>query len=866
MPGKLQLGNGSRVAIVGGGPAGCFFALYLLKFARQAAITPSITLYQERPFTACGPTGCKGCAGVLSLSVVRNLQELALKIPASVIQSKIERYAVHSPHLSLSISNPDKEIEIVSVYRGAGPGHGDNKDNPSFDNWLLSETVKQGVAVIPHRVDEINLEGRPWVQAAGERQVYDLVVLAGGVNGHDLIISGLDYHPPRLIPVAVTELAGDIKEVQHSIGNAAHAFLIPHLNILFGSLVPKGQFINASVMGTHGASVSINDFLSDRLVQTTLPAHYKRVCACHPEVPVTAARNYFSDGFVAVGDAAITRLYKDGIGSALMTARQAAFTVVNHGFSTRDFHRYYMPFCRNIEHDNRWGKFLFYIADHTKNSRLFLFTQHRIIGAEQNGMKSRQPFTRIAWGMFTGAYSYKSMMLDMLRPGVFLRFYSTLLREAIGMLTHRKTSTPRSLDIGRKKIVVLGSGFGGISTLRYLVRKLNKNDNVDTVMISRDNYFLFSPLIHEVALGGIEPRHIAYPIRRIHQRDRFTFVQSEVKDINLKKREVTTTAGNFSYDYLVVSLGGVPVKPGIKTKDEPFYTLSTLRDCRLLRDHIIGILERASIEKDPVRRKHQLAFVVSGSGYIGVQIITELHDFVVKNIQRYYRSIPLQDVRMVLVETEATVMPKIDSKLRIFAEKHITRMGIETRVNSHIASYIQGNIKLNNDETIPAETVIWVAGQVAHLLVADLPVAKDSAGCVVVNSFMEIPDFQGVYAVGDCAHFDNPKTGLPIPPRAHTAVRQGKTAAHNILADLRGLGKKRYVYSEGGEFVTLGDSNAMMRIGRLRFYGFPTRILWLTIYTLLLSGTYNRTRVMLDWMLAIIFGRQLTYFDYDREQ
>jgi len=861
----MRIADGSRVAVVGGGPAGCFFTLYLLKYAREAGVRPLVTIYQERALNACGPAGCKGCAGVLSLSVVRNLPELGLNMPESVIQSRIARYTVHSPYLSLSISNPDKETEIVSVYRGGGPARGEG-GREGFDAWLQAEAEARGAVVLPRSADEIHLANMPAVVAGGEEREYDVVVLAGGVNGRGLRISGSDYSPPRAARMGVAELRGDEREVSRAIGDAAHAFLLPHSSLLFGSLVPKGGYINVSAMGVKGRPASVESLLSDGLVRSVLPAKYERACACRPWVPVGRARDYFRDRFVAIGDAAVTRLYKDGIGSALLTARQAAGTMVSHGYSAADFSRHYAPLCRRIASDNVWGKWLFFAADRTRYSRLFLFTQHRLIGDEQKNARGPQPFTRIAWGMFTGAYSYRNMMLSALRPGAQLKFWSSVVREAAASVIPTRAKSTRRLDIGGKRIVILGSGFGGTYALRNLVRELNRNENVETVMISRENYFLFSPLVHEVALGGIEPRHIAYPIRAIHERDRFSLVQAEVRGIDVERRTVATTAGDYAYDYLVVALGGVPDKSELRSSGAPVFTLRTLLDCRLLRDHVIGVLERASLEQDPERRKKELTFVVSGGGYIGVQVVTELHDFVTKNVRRYYRSIKPQDVNFILVEPEAAVLPQVDARLRRFAAKRIAGMGIQTRLNSRVVSCGEGYAELSTAEILPAETVIWVAGQVAHPLVAAIPADRDGVGRLVVNPFMEVPDQPGVYAVGDCAHFEDPATGLPIPPRAHTAVRQAKTAARNILADLRGREKKPYRYSEGGEFVTLGDSSAMLRIGKVRLYGFPARVLWLLAYTLLLAGTYNRMRVMFDWMLAIIFGRQLTYFGYQREQ
>lgn len=863
--GTRKLRNGSRVAVIGGGPAGSFFALYLLLFSRRAGIAPEVTIYQDRRFEEAGPAGCKGCAGVLSLSVTKNLGELGLKVPETVIRERIDHYAVHSPYLSLSISNPEKGAEILSIYRGGGPLLAGSGEPISFDGWLLQEARKAGAEIIRRRVEGINLEETPSIIVDGERLPYDVVVLAGGVNSREFRINGIPYVPPETTRVAMSELQCDSREVRARIGNAAHAFLIPHAPVLFGSLVPKGRFINVSVMSTGRKTVSVSDFLANEVVRDTLPGGCQRVCNCGPRVPVTSARNYFADGFVAIGDAAVSRLYKDGVGSALITARQAANTVVNYGYGRTDFRRQYAPLCRQLKLDNYWGKWLFLMTNMTKNSRLFLFTQHRLIGDEQSNARGPQPFTRIAWGMFTGAYSYKSMVIEVLKPASLFRFWGAFLREWGEMLVPRRSAVQRQLHIGGKKIVILGSGFGGTYALRYLVRALNKNENVDTVMLSRENYFLFSPLVHEVALGGIEPRHIAYPIRRVHQRDRFSLVQTDVKAIDLEKRVVTSTAGDFSYDYLVIALGGVTDWSQLNSTSDSVFTLRTLRDSRLLRDHLIGALEKASMEEDPQRRKRLLTVAVCGGGYIGVQVITELRDFVVKNISKYYPTINPRDVSIMLIEPEPRILMHVDTRLRNYAMKRLERMGIDVRVNSRVTAFGEGYIEMEGEGAIPAGTLIWVAGQVASPLVADLPTANDDTGRVKVNGTMELSAFPGVYAVGDCAHFVNPKTGQPIPPRAHTTVRQAKTAAHNILASIRGRQKKAYRYSEGGEFVTLGDSSAMLKIGKVRLYGFPARVLWLLAYSLLVTGTYNRMRVMLDWVLSIIFGRHLTYFGYQRE-
>lgn len=404
-----KLETNSRIAIIGGGPAGSLFALYLLQYAGERGIHPKITVYQERNFNELGPKGCKGCAGVLSITLLRNLDELGLSIPQEIIQTKIEHYAVHSPYTLISIDNPEKEIEIASVYRGCGPRVSHFRNPISFDGWLLGEAQSQGVMVENQRVSRVYLEPQARVEVEEKKLTYDLVVLASGVNTKPIQIVGLDYVPPKTRTMAQDELYAGTAQVESRLGNVAHVFLIPHSSLIFGTLVPKGPFINVSVLSSGKHPVSVADFLSHDLVRSVLPEHYERACGCQPRAIVGSAHNYYADSFVTVGDAAVSRLYKDGIGSALLTARRAARTVVHHGLSRQDFERNYQPFCNSIAQDNWWGRLMFSINDKAKDSSAFLLAQHRLIGDEQKNTIRPQPFTKAAWGMFTGSYRYSSI-------------------------------------------------------------------------------------------------------------------------------------------------------------------------------------------------------------------------------------------------------------------------------------------------------------------------------------------------------------------------------------------------------------------------------------------------------------------------
>ncbi len=409
------------------------------------------------------------------------------------------------------------------------------------------------------------------------------------------------------------------------------------------------------------------------------------------------------------------------------------------------------------------------------------------------------------------------------------------------------------------KIVILGSGFGGIYALRRLVPALKRHENVETTMISDENFFLFSPLLHEVAMGRIETRHIAYPIRRLRWREKFNFVQASLERIDFDARKVITTKGTLDFNYLVLALGSVTDMSDLDSPGGNVFTLKTLHDSMLIRNHIVGVFEDAVTETNVERQRQLLTFIVAGAGYTGVQLVTELRDFVYKHLVKFYKKVDPDNIRIILVEAERKIMAELHTKLGAYAMRQLKQMGIEVRLRSRISRVWEDQVEINGRDRIPTATLIWVAGVVANPRIAEMGIDKDSQGRVLINEYLEVAGIPGVYAVGDCAHFVNPRSGRPIPPRAHTTVRQAKVAAHNILADIRRGNKKPYRYSQSGEIVSLGASKAVFRFHGLRLYGFPARLAWLGAYSLLAAGTYDRIRIIMDWLLSLVFGRDTTF-------
>ncbi len=252
-----KIETSSKVAIVGGGPAGSLFALYLLRYSEERGIHPEIIIYQGRNFDELGRKGCKGCAGILSVSLLRNLSELGLTVPGEVIQSKIDHHTVHSPYTSIGISNPARDMQIISVYRGGGPRISHYENLISFDGWLLRQAQERGARVKNETVSRIHLGQGAQIEVGGRKLGYDLVILASGINAEPIPILGLNYLTPKTQIMAQDELYAGAAQVESRLGGAAHAFIIPHSGMIFGTLVPKGPFINVSVLSSDKFPVSV---------------------------------------------------------------------------------------------------------------------------------------------------------------------------------------------------------------------------------------------------------------------------------------------------------------------------------------------------------------------------------------------------------------------------------------------------------------------------------------------------------------------------------------------------------------------------------------------------------------------------------
>ena len=407
-----------------------------------------------------------------------------------------------------------------------------------------------------------------------------------------------------------------------------------------------------------------------------------------------------------------------------------------------------------------------------------------------------------------------------------------------------------------KKILILGAGFGGQTVLNGLLHSLKQQYDIEITLIDRHNYFLFSPLLHEVAVGVLPPENICTPIRKLQKSRIYNFVQAHIETINPAERKVDTSAGTFNYDYLVIALGGITDNTAIQDIQDSthLYTLKTIQDATRIKNQIIEMFEKASVQSDPAVVKQQMTFIILGGGYTGVQFAAGLSDATHQCISASYGHLDPANIKIVLLESGDRIIRDLPEKYSQYVTRYLKKRGIKVMINSRVTGIENGSVKINEKDTINAQTLVYVPGVVANPLIAATGIDCDNKGRAIVNEYMEATGFPGIYAVGDCAHYEDPVTGKVARPRAHIAVRQARVVAKNLAAEIKGKRKRKYIYSDSEEIISLGKSNALLRLRGVWIHGIIAVLAWVMSYSLLAFGRKNRLKIAIDWALSWIYG------------
>ena len=419
-------------------------------------------------------------------------------------------------------------------------------------------------------------------------------------------------------------------------------------------------------------------------------------------------------------------------------------------------------------------------------------------------------------------------------------------------------------------VVILGSGFAGIEVLKKLQKEYDDNSCIEITLISKDNFILFTPMLPEVASGMIETRNIVTPVRSFCKKAKFYEAKVESIDLDNKQLTLTHVIGRQShpndwrehivkYDYLVIALGSENNFFKMSDVKRWSFTMKSINDAIILRNHIINVLEQASIEEDNIEpRKSLLTFVVAGGGFNGVETVGAINDFIRESIKDYYKNIHISEVRVILIDSNDKLLAEVDEELGEFALEKLKVSGVEFMMKCPVTGATPNTIMLYNGTIIPSYTLIWSAGVTPSKLVAELPCEHDRGHRIVANNYLEVPGYNGVYVLGDCASITDPHTGKPYPPTAQHAIRQGKVAAKNIISALKGekgdKNKIKFDYKTKGMMAEIGKRDGVaILFNKFKLHGFLAWWLWRTYYLANLPTARKKLKVLGDWSSDLIF-------------
>jgi NADH:ubiquinone reductase (H+-translocating) len=422
----------------------------------------------------------------------------------------------------------------------------------------------------------------------------------------------------------------------------------------------------------------------------------------------------------------------------------------------------------------------------------------------------------------------------------------------------------------RKRVLILGGGFAGMYAALHLEKQLGGRGDVEVTLVSRDNFFLFTPMLHEVAASDLNASAIVISLRKLLPH--LTFVEGDVKALDLHARTATVSHGGLDghehtleYDHVVLAMGSETNffgKPGPKTHA---LTMKTLGDAMLLRNSLIDRLEEADAECVALGRRDAIVtFVVVGGGFAGVETAGAINDFI-HGALPFYPNIQHANVRVMLVHGGKEVLPELGEDLGAYTRKKLIEHGVEVRTGIHVQDVTAEGVVLPDGTVVPTKTVVWAAGVIPPTLLKSLPCEKER-GRLKVNARMEVPGFPGVWALGDCASVPDLTNGdKPCPPTAQHAMRQGLVAARNVCAALKGQPGKAFRYKMLGQLAAIGRRAGVARILGLKFSGTFAWFLWRTIYLAKLPRLETKVRVAMGWTLDLFFRKDVVQMIGPRE-
>ena len=397
-------------------------------------------------------------------------------------------------------------------------------------------------------------------------------------------------------------------------------------------------------------------------------------------------------------------------------------------------------------------------------------------------------------------------------------------------------------------VVIVGAGFGGLRAARSLSRA-----PVHVTLIDRHNYHLFQPLLYQVATAGLSPDEIAHPVRSILRNQKnFEFNMAEVKRVDFDTRQLITTTRDYTYDYLVLAVGGMTNYFGLEAVERLGFGLKDIDDATHIRNHILTQFELAVQEPNPDLRRAMLTFVIVGGGPTGVECSGAISELIRLVLTKDYPHLDFSDVRVILLEATDRVLAAFPPDLGDYTLRTLNKKRVEVRFGAAVQDFDGERISLKDGSQIDTRTLIWAAGVRAEELTDHVGSEQGRQGRLVVEPTLQLPGHPEVFAIGDAAYLTD-EQGKPLPMVAPVAMQQAKIAAGNIVRMIAGSPLEPFMYKDPGELATIGRNAAVAHIGRWKFTGFPAWLVWLVVHILQLIGFRNRLIVLINWIWDYIF-------------
>jgi NADH dehydrogenase len=409
------------------------------------------------------------------------------------------------------------------------------------------------------------------------------------------------------------------------------------------------------------------------------------------------------------------------------------------------------------------------------------------------------------------------------------------------------------------RIVILGGGFAGVAVASRLERRLAPNE-AEIVLISRENFALFTPMLPEVCSGAVDVRHVVTPIRS--QLRRTSFLLADVGGLDPNQQRVDFThaltgrAQTITYDHLVLALGSATSTFDLPGVAQRVFALKTLEDAAILRNRLVWLLELADSTAEASIRKRLLTIVIVGGGFTGVETAGEIVELF-RSVVRLYPNVSLDEINVTLVEAGNALLPGLPERMGLYAARALGKRGVAVLTGDGVAGADDGGLVMASGRRIESATIVWSAGVKPALLIAAARLPRDRRGAVIVGSDLRVRDFPNVWAAGDCAAIPDDSGGF-YPATAQHAIREGPVLADNVVAAIRNRTTRAFRYAALGMMASLGARKAVAQLpGDRVLTGFLAWFLWRTYYLLRLPGFDRKLRVAFDWTLDLLFPRDV---------